>query len=81
MHLGMTEPALLDLLREQELPHSEPDLEVDIEVQDEDCLLDPWFMRSEAEIAAIEDDPTARIHEIRIVGYTKFSDDYVLATG
>jgi hypothetical protein len=81
----MTEPALLDLLREQEPPRVEPDLEVDIEVagcerdpndQDVDCLLDPWFQRSEAEIASIEDDPTARIHEIRITGYTKFSEDY-----
>ena len=80
--LRMTEPALLDLLREQEMPHTEPDLEVDLEVakcerdRDDDCLLDLWFQRSEAEIAAIEDDPTARIQEIRITGYTKFSDDY-----
>ena len=72
----MTEPALLDLLREQELPKSEPELEVEIEVEDDDCLLDPWFMRSEAEIAEIEDDPTARVHEVRITGYTKFCEDY-----
>jgi hypothetical protein len=75
----MTEPALLDMVRELEpaTRRREPELEVDIEVLD-DCLLDPWFLRSEAEIAEIEDDPTAKIHEIRITGYTKFSDDYAL---
>jgi hypothetical protein len=79
MHEWMTEPALFDLVRELEpaTRRRDPELEVDIEVLD-DCLLDPWFLRSEAEIAEIEDDPTAKIHEIRITGYTKFSDDYAL---
>ena len=73
----MTEPALLDMVRELEpaTRRRDPELEVDIEL-DDDCLLDPWFMLSEAEIAEIEDDPTAKIHEIRITGYTKFSEDY-----
>jgi hypothetical protein len=35
----------------------------------DDLLLDPWFFRTEEEIAAIEDDPTARIIEIRIGDY------------
>jgi hypothetical protein len=67
MHLAMTEPALFDLVRELEpaTRRRDPELEVDIEVLD-DCLLDPWFLRTEAEIAQIEDDPTAKIHEIRI---------------
>ncbi|HUS30855.1 MAG TPA: hypothetical protein VMZ53_20230 [Kofleriaceae bacterium] len=75
----MTEPALYDLVRELEpvTRRRDPELEVDIEVED-DCLLDPWFMRSEAEIAQIEDDPTARIHEIRITGYTKLTEDYAV---
>ena len=71
----MTEPALLDLVRELDpAVRREPELDVDIEVLD-DALLDPWFLRSEAEIAAIEDDPTAKIHEIRITGYGTGFDD------
>lgn len=64
----MTEPALLDLVRELEpaTRHRDPELEVDIELLVDDALLDPWFLRSEAEIAEIEDDPTAKVHEIRI---------------
>jgi hypothetical protein len=71
----MTEPALLDLLRELDDPmrKREPDLEVDLELDDE-ALLDAWFCRSEAEIAEIEDDPSAQIHEIRITGYASFED-------
>lgn len=71
----MTEPALLDLVRELDDPARRRDeaLEVDLEVSD-DALLDPWFQLSEAEIAAIEDDPTAKIHEIRITGYTGYED-------
>jgi hypothetical protein len=66
----MTEPALLDMVRELDdaARPRDPELEVELEVQD-DALLDPWFQRSEAEIAMIEDDPTAKIHEIRILGY------------
>jgi hypothetical protein len=71
----MTEPALFDLTRELEPAKWEPELDVEIEVL-EDALLDPWFLRSEAEIALIEDDPTAKIHEIRITGYTKYEEDY-----
>lgn len=40
-----------------------PELEVEIEM-DEEALLDPWFQRSEAEIALLDDDPDAHIHEI-----------------
>jgi hypothetical protein len=70
----MTEPALLDLVRELEpaTRRRDPELEVDLELSD-DYLLDPWFLRTEAEIAEIEDDPTAKVHEIRLV---KLSDDY-----
>lgn len=71
----MTEPAILDLVRELDDPTRtrDPDLEVDIEVDDE-SLLDPWFCRSEAEIAEIEDDPSAQVHEIRITGYAAYED-------
>jgi len=70
----MTEPALLDMVRELEpaTRRRDPELEVDIEL-DDDCLLDPWFQLSEEEIALIEDDPTAKIHEIRIA---QLPDDY-----
>ena len=40
-----------------------PELEVDIELTD-DMLLDPWFQRSEAEIALLDDDPNAHVCEI-----------------
>lgn len=82
----MTEPAILDLARELEPPNGrrDPELEVDIaiHVDDDDALLDPWFLRSEAEIAMIEDDPTAKIHEIRITGYNVYGtgfDDNICA--
>lgn len=61
------EPALTDLVRELEassLMRLE-DAEVELEVVD-DLLLDPWFFKTEDEIAAIEDDPTAKIIEIKI---------------
>lgn len=69
-HKRMTEPAIRDLVRELDDPSRarEVELEVDIEVLDE-ALLDPWFMRTEEEIAAIEDDPSAQIYEVRITGY------------
>ncbi len=61
------EPALTDLA--SELDDSErlrdPELEVEIELAD-DMLLDPWFRRSEAEIALLDDDPNANVHEIML---------------
>lgn len=64
---GAMEPAILDLVRELDDPkrRRDPELEVDIELLD-DMLLDPWFLQSEAEIAELDDDPDARIHEIVI---------------
>lgn len=64
------EPALLDLVRELDDPTRvrDPALEVDLEL-DDDLLLDPWFRRSEAEIAAIDDDPSAQVVEIQIRDY------------
>jgi hypothetical protein len=62
------EPALTDLVRELDnarRPSLETEAEVELEVVDE-LLLDPWFFKSEEEIAAIEDDPTAKIIEIKI---------------
>jgi hypothetical protein len=66
----MVEPALLDLLRELDDParRREAELEVDLEL-DDDPTLDPWFQRSEAEFAELEDDPTAKIVEIRLRPY------------
>ena len=59
------EPALIDLVRELDDPmrRRDPELEVDIEMDDE-MLLDPWFLMSEEEIAALEDDPSAKVTEI-----------------
>jgi hypothetical protein len=58
------ETAMIDLVRELDDPsRRDPELEVEIEMVD-DMLLDPWFLRSEAEIAALADDPDACIHEI-----------------
>lgn len=56
---------MIDLVRELDDPlrRRDPELEVEIEMID-DMLLDPWFLRSEAEIALIEDDPDAHVHEI-----------------
>ncbi len=66
------EPAIHDLTRELDaparlpVPVAEPiDLDVELEVVD-DLLLDPWFWKSEEEVAQIEDDPTAKIIEIKI---------------
>ena len=60
------EPALTDLVRELDMRLPlEVDADVELEVVD-DLLLDPWFFKTEEEIAAIEDDPTARIIEIKI---------------
>lgn len=60
---------MIDLVRELDDPlrRRDPELEVEIEMLDEmldDMLLDPWFLRSEAEIAALDDDPDAHVHEI-----------------
>jgi hypothetical protein len=62
---GVMEPAILDLVRELDDPkrRRDPELEVDLEL-DDDLLLDPWFFMSEEEIARLDDDPEARIHEI-----------------
>lgn len=56
---------MVDLVRELDDParRRDPELEVEIELID-DMLLDPWFLRSEAEIALLEDDPDARVVEI-----------------
>jgi hypothetical protein len=63
------EPAIHDLTREledaQRVRVMELEVDLELEVVD-DVMLDPWFFRTEAEIAAIEDDPTARIIEIKI---------------
>jgi hypothetical protein len=67
------ESALVDLVRELDDPERrrDPELEVDIEMGEpagpiDEMLLDPWFLRSEAEIALLEDDPDARVLEIFI---------------
>ena len=65
------ESAIHDLVREldktgrprRRAPARE--LFAELEVVD-DLLLDPWFFKTEEEIAAIEDDPTAKIIEIKI---------------
>jgi hypothetical protein len=65
------EPAIHDLTREltgARRPRI-PELEVELEVVD-DLLLDPWFFRTEEEIAAIADDPTARVIEIKLSDYS-----------
>lgn len=56
---------MIDLVRELDDPlrRRDPELEVDLEL-DDDMLLDPWFQMSEDEIAQLEDDPDAHIHEI-----------------
>lgn len=74
----MREPANFDLVRELDDPGRtrDPELEVDIELLDE-ALFDAWFCRSEAEIAQIEDDPTAKVLEIRIADYPAFEDSIV----
>lgn len=67
------EPAIHDLVRELDPavqrvvlgPEVDVVDDVELEVVD-DLLLDPWFFKSEEEIAAIEDDPTAKIIEIKI---------------
>lgn len=58
---------MIDLVRELDDPERrrDPELEVEIEMMD-DMLLDPWFQRSEAEIALLDDDPNARVHEIML---------------
>lgn len=64
------EPAIHDLVRQLDPTRprarlAEIEAEMELEVVD-DLLLDPWFFKTEAEIAAIEDDPTAKIIEIKI---------------
>jgi hypothetical protein len=59
----------------------DPDAEVEVAFQliaaDDDLLLDPWFFKTEEEIAAIEDDPTARVIEIRIEKSDRLEDEDV----
>jgi hypothetical protein len=64
------ETSMIDLVRELDDPmrRRDPELEVELEM-DDDMLLDPWFLMSEAEIAALDDDPDARVHEIVIAPY------------
>ena len=72
----MEEEVILDLLRELDdvLRERAPELEVELEV-DDDILADPWFQRTESEIALIEDDPKSEIIEIRVRDYgTGFAD-------
>jgi hypothetical protein len=72
----MEEEVILDLLRELDDVFREraPELEVELEV-DDDILADPWFQRTESEIALIEDDPKGEIIEIRVRDYgTGFAD-------
>ena len=68
---------MIDLVRELDDPlrRRDPELEVDIEMHD-DMLLDPWFLMSEAEIARLDDDPEARIHEIVLAPHAE-TIDYV----
>jgi hypothetical protein len=70
------EPAIHDLTRELESPACLPVAvpEPELEVVD-DLLLDPWFWKSEDEFAQIEDDPTAKIIEIKI-GKLEADADY-----
>ena len=66
---------MIDLVRELDDPlrRRDPELEVEIEMID-DMLLDPWFLRSEAEIAMIEDDPDVHVHEIFLTPRTEGLD-------
>lgn len=70
----MEDPAILDLVRELDdiLRLRAPELEVDLELApaiDDDLFDDPWFLLTEDDIAAIEDDPTAKVVEIRVRDY------------
>lgn len=65
------ESAIHDLVRELD-EHGRPrvpELEVELQMDEDEMLLDPWFFKTEEEIAAIEDDPTAKIIEIKIESY------------
>jgi hypothetical protein len=85
------EPAIDDLARAREesgtrepirIP-AQADADADAEVEvafeliasDDDLLLDPWFFKTEEEIAAIEDDPTARVIEIRLEKSDRLDED------
>jgi hypothetical protein len=70
------ETSMIDLVRELADPRRRiPELEVELEL-DDDMLLDPWFLMSEAEIAQLDDDPDAHIHEIVIAPHPE-AIDYV----
>jgi hypothetical protein len=60
------EPAMIDLVRELDDPKRRREPELEVEIEFDDMLLDPWFLMSEEEIAALDDDPEAHIHEIFI---------------
>jgi hypothetical protein len=70
------EPAMHDLTRQldEAIRRRVPQLEVELEViasngvaeKIDDVLSDPWFATTEEEFRAIEDDPTAKIIEIRL---------------
>jgi len=76
------EPAIHDLVRALDTKAKDQLDEAELEIVD-DQLLDPWFFKTEEEIAAIEDDPTARIIEIKIapkkIDYGTGFDDKLLA--
>jgi hypothetical protein len=70
------ETSMIDLVRELADPRRRiPELEVELEL-DDDMLLDPWFLMSEAEIAQLDDDLDAHIHEIVIAPHPE-AIDYV----
>ena len=71
------QPAVTDLVREFDDPMRlrNPELEVELEMDDE-MLLDPWFLMSEEEIAALDDDPSAKVTEILLEARAE-SLDYV----
>ncbi len=78
------EPAIHDLVRELEPTRPrilglgiDIDVDCELEVVD-DLMLDPWFFKSEEEIAEIADDPTAKIIEIKI---GTVGEDAVYGTG
>ena len=57
---------MIDLVRELDDPKRRREPELEVEIEFDDMLLDPWFLMSEEEIAALDDDPEARIQEIFI---------------
>ena len=66
------QPAIGELVRKFDVEmltaeEPKPLLDEDVEIlSEDDMLLDPWFFKSESEIAEIEDDPTAKVIQIRL---------------